>query len=100
MRMGSGVVQGDGGGGCAHAPQIATALAKTLDIKRVLFMVRGQGACQHHVSYATPDDHGRIGARSTKDRRKIDEGSTVVARLAMQFRERTAGRATTRIQVE
>jgi hypothetical protein len=62
--MGSGVVQGDGGGGCAQAPQIATALAKTLDIKRILFMVRGEGACQHHVSYATPDDQ----PRATRDR--------------------------------
>lgn len=56
-RSGSGVVQGDGGGGggWAHAPRIATALAKTADIKQVLFMVRGYGACQHHVSHAIQD---------------------------------------------
>src|ERR1017187_3566105 len=57
-RMGSGVGQGDGGdggggGGWAHAPRVASALAKTADIKEVLFMVRKPAACQHHVSYAT-----------------------------------------------
>ena len=58
-RMGSGVGQGDGGsgggggGGWAHAPRAVNALAKTADIKECLFMVRRQGACQHHVSYAT-----------------------------------------------
>ena len=56
--MGSGVVHGDGGGGggggaWAHAPKAVNALAKTADINKGLFMVRRQGACQHHVSYAT-----------------------------------------------
>ena len=48
-RTGSGVVQGDGGCGCAQAPNIPTTLAKTAKFKEVLFMVRGFAACQHHV---------------------------------------------------
>jgi hypothetical protein len=62
--MGSGVVQGDGGGGCAHAPQIATALAKTLDIKRILFMVR----VLELASITCHTQHPMAGSVRTRDR--------------------------------
>ena len=84
-RMGSGVGQGDGGGdgdgdgggGWAHAPRVASALAKTADIKEVLFMVRKPAACQHHVSYATATE-----ARPRSPSSRSPAAVKVSARLA------------------